>query len=470
MRKMKAWRRHAAVLCAVALVAVACGNGDDAADDPAPDADAPADDADDDADDAADDADADDDGADAAPTEMLTGPGVTDEPCPEGVNPDNGCIYLGHISDLTEGPFFPLAVEILAAQEAFFARVNEAGGVAGYDISLIVRDNKYNPQEHVTVYEEIADDVAALAMTLGTPPTLAALDLMDEDDMVAAPASWWSGWDFESVDNGLILSTGYSYCVESMLGLDWYAEEMAMPETVLAVGYPGDYGGDSAAGAQLWAEANGVEFLGFTQTAPNAIAGNQDAVVAAIMQSQPDVVTLGIGPLETAEIVAKSAASGYQGFFMGALPTWNPALMGDPGVAAALTGLYRQISFSETWDGTSAAHDAMRASIDGLPANDGYTIGWFQTYPILAVLEAAAANGDLTRAGIRAASQGLVVDYEGAIPTKTFTGDGAVDALRVAVINAPDPDASLGLTAVTTGFEGATASAFEYTQACSDAG
>lgn len=471
MRKMTAWRRSAALVCAVAMIAVACGGGDDDADEP--DAtEEPAEDGGDDADDAADDGgdDADDDGGDAAPTEIETGVGVTEEPCPEGVNPDNGCIYLGHISDLTEGPFFPLAVEILAAQENFFARVNEDGGIAGYDVSLVTRDNKYNPQEHVTVYEEIADDVLSLGMSLGTPPTLAALDLMEEDQMLAVPASWWSGWDHEESDRGLVVASGYSYCIESMIGLDWYAGEFGDPESVLAVGYPGDYGGDSAAGAAAWAEANGAEFLGFTQTAPNAIAGNQDAVVSAIMQAQPDVVTLGIGPLETGEIVAKAAASGYEGFFMGAVPTWNPALMGDEGVAAAMTALYRHISYSEVWNGDSPGHEAMRASLDGeLPSNDAYVLGWFQTYPMLALLEAAAANGDLTRAGLVEALDGLVVDYEGGMPTKTYTGDGAVDAQRTGVINTPDPEAELGLSAVVTDFQSPTADAFDYTSACAAA-
>ncbi|MCA1784100.1 MAG: ABC transporter substrate-binding protein, partial [Intrasporangiaceae bacterium] len=245
MRKMTAWRRSAALVCAVAMIAVACGGGDEEAEEP----DAAEEPADDGGDDAADDAaedEGDDADDDAAPTEIATDVGVTDEACPEGVNPDNGCIYLGHISDLTEGPFFPLAVEILAAQENFFERVNEDGGVAGYDVSLVTRDNKYNPQEHVTVYEEIADDVLSLGMSLGTPPTLAALDLMEEDQMLAVPASWWSGWDHDASDRGLVMASGYSYCIESMIGLDWYAGEFGDPETVLAVGYPGDYGGDSA--------------------------------------------------------------------------------------------------------------------------------------------------------------------------------------------------------------------------------
>ena len=66
----------------------------------------------------------------------IDAPGVTSEPCPDAVNEDNGCIYLGTISDLTQGPFAPLGVPITEAQKAFWQRVNEDGGIGGYDIDV----------------------------------------------------------------------------------------------------------------------------------------------------------------------------------------------------------------------------------------------------------------------------------------------------------------------------------------------
>ena len=85
------------------------------------------------------------------------------------MNEDNGCIYLGTISDLTQGPFAPLGVAITEAQKAFWQRVNEDGGIGGYDIDVTeyVKDNLYNPQTHKQVYGEIEGDVLALAQTLG---------------------------------------------------------------------------------------------------------------------------------------------------------------------------------------------------------------------------------------------------------------------------------------------------------------
>ena len=92
---------------------------------------------------------------------IKTDVGVTTEPCPQAIDKTKGCIYLGTISDLTVGPFAPLAVPITNAQKAFWKRVNKAGGIGGYeiDVTTYVRDNKYNPQTHNEVYQEIKGKV-----------------------------------------------------------------------------------------------------------------------------------------------------------------------------------------------------------------------------------------------------------------------------------------------------------------------
>jgi len=440
MRESNRWRRAAAAAGVLALVTAACGNGDDE--------------------------DADDD---AATGDIVFDDGVTEEPCPDAVNDGNGCIYLGILSDLTEGPFAGLAVPITEGQRAFWRTVNEAGGIAGFDVNIdeYTRDNKYDPQEHSAQYRQIEPDILALAQSLGTPTTEAVLPDMDVDDMIAAPASWWSGWSFEERDNGLILESGYSYCIESMIVLDWHAAERGQPSSVMAVGYPTDYGRDNAAGVEAWAEANGVEYLGFVETAPTAQIATQDAAVGQIVNGSPDVVLVATGPAEMAEIVGESAAQEFQGQFLGSAPTWNPALLETP-AAPALEAFYTQIVPWEGFEtGESAAHEAMRAALDGeLPANEGFTSGWIWSYPIKALLETAAANGDLTRAGLRAAVDGLEVDYEGALPTATFGGDPNETVERTAAISQPDPDSELGVSTIATGVTGSTADDYDYATPC----
>lgn len=409
---------------------------------------------------------------DDAASEINTGEGITAEPCPDAINPDNGCIYLGILSDLTEGPFAALAVPIVDGQRAFWRTVNEAGGISGYDVDIdtYTKDTKYQAAEHASAYREIEANILAIAQTLGTVNTEAILPDMDEHDVVAVPATWWSGYAFNANDMGLMLEFGYSYCTEAIVGLDWYTENFEAPGKVAAVGYPGDYGGDSAAGAELWADANGVDDVTVIPTGPNQVTGNQDAVVGALAAAQPDVVILAVGPAETAEIVGKMAAGGFAGRFLGSLPTWNPALLGSA-AAPALVGLYNHMSPSEQWDGTSPGAMAMKAANgDEVADNGGYVIGWLMSYPMHSLLQQAAANGDLTRAGVRAAIDGLEVDFDGMMPTMTYGGEGKDVAASQMMIYTPDADAPLGEKATGDFYNGVTFAELAYDQACSVAG
>lgn len=394
--------------------------------------------------------------------------GVTAEACPDAVNVDNGCIYLGVLSDLTEGPFAALAVPLTDGQRAFWKQVNEKGGISGFDVDIDknTRDTKYQAAEHAAAYQDIRSEILAIAQTLGTVNTQGVLDDMNKSDIIAAPASWWSGYNFAESDEGIILQNGYSYCTESMLGLDWLASAHNKPATIAAVGYPGDYGGDSAAGVQLWAEANDATVTE-VHTGPNQMTGNQDAVVAAVLAASPEAVVLAVGPAETAEIVGKLAGSGFQGRFLGSLPTWNPALLGSA-AAPALVGLYNHMSPFDMWDGDSQGVADLKASLGGeLPANHGYVIGWASSYPILAVLEAAAANGDLTRAGVRASIDGLTVSYDGMIKDMSYSLTGSDSPTTEVTISAPDESVDLGLKTVESFFSGTTFKASDYTSACS---
>ena len=392
----------------------------------------------------------------------ISAPGVTEEPCPDAVNEDNGCIYLGTISDLTQGPFAPLGVPITEAQEAFWQRVNEDGGIGGYDINVTeyVRDNLYNPETQAQVYTEIEPEVLALAQTLGSPTTLAILEQMKSADVIGAPASWTSLWGFE--DN--ILESGSSYCIDAMNGVDYFVENEGI-ESVMAVGFPGDFGGDSAAGAEIAAKANGIEFTN-VETAPGQEA--QAGAVSAIVRQNPDLVILGTGPTETAVIVGQAAAQGYQGQFLGASPTWNPALLESP-AAPALEALFRHVGPWGSFGTDTPGHQAMRDALGDVDQpNDGYTSGWAWSYPLKAALE-EWLEGDYegTRAGLIEAVQALeTVDFEGMLPEEAGNRSGENDLFRQSVISTVDQSEPAGLALEEDFFTGPTAEAAEIDGAC----
>lgn len=401
------------------------------------------------------------------PTEVKFDIGVTKEACPEAVNKDNGCIYLGILSDLTVGPFAGLAVPITDAQKAFWKRVNEQGGVGKYDVDVTryTRDNKYNPQEHVAKYQEIQPNILALAQTLGTPMTLAALPHYKRDKVVGAPASWWSGWEFEDQ----ILESGNNYCLESMNAID-YAVDTFGSKSFMTVHYPGDYGGDAANGARIAGKERKLEDKGDHVTQPNAVVGNQGGAIDAIIKAKPDLVIITTGPREMAEIVGGTAARGFTGKFIGTSPTWNPGLLGTP-AAPAIEKLYLATFTWGPWGSDTPGHQAMRDALKGVatPVSDGYTAGWIWSYPLLQVLENAVKAGDLTRDGVlKAARQLRSVDYEGMLPKEAgvFTGQPNETVFRQNLIVKPDKTAPSGVSIVKDLFVGPTAKAYKFTEPC----
>lgn len=404
-------------------------------------------------------------GGTAGGGEVATDVGVTDDACPDAVNPDNGCIYLGSISDLTVGPFAALAVPITDAQKAFWKRVNEDGGIGGYDVDVTeyVRDNQYNPEVHNQVYQEIKGDVLALAQTLGSPTTAAIIEDLKTNNIVSVPASWTSAWEFEQV----ILESGGPYCTESMNAVDFAVERDGEVKSIMAVGFPGDYGEDGAAGAKIAAEAHGADFT-FVEQTPLGLGGTTTSAVDQIVKEDPDLVILTLAPGETGEIVGGAAARGYKGQFIGNGPAWNPALLDSP-AAEAIKAQFLQVGPWASFDADTPGHEAMREALGDVEPNDGYTSGWAWSYPLKAALEAAAENGDLTRQGLFDAVESLEnVDYEGMLPdgAGNFTGDPTEQVARQSVISEPSEDAAAGMSVVQEFFEGPTVKDYEFEGPC----
>jgi ABC-type branched-subunit amino acid transport system substrate-binding protein len=387
--------------------------------------------------------------------------GVTTQPCPEAIDAKKGCIYLGIISDLTVGPFKALAVPITDAQKAFWKRVNTAGGIGGYeiDVTKYIRDNKYTPATHKEVYEEIKGSILALAQTLGSPTTAAIIDDLKNNKVVAAPASWTSAWAFEDV----IIESGANYCFESMNTLD-YAVDKYKSKSVLSIHYAGDYGDDAAAGVKIAAEALK---LNFSHVKTDAGADKQAGAIAEIIAKNPDLVILTTGPTEVATIVGGAAQRGYKGRFIGTSPSWNAALL-QTAAAPALTAMFEQSVPWNSWATNSVGHQAMRNALTGKTPSEGYTAGWVWEYPLKAALEKAAANKDLTRAGLLNAVKSLEsVDYEGMLPAGSGNFKaGAGGVIKSTGIYKVDPAGPTGVSMVKDLFTGPTAAAYKLEGAC----
>ncbi|ACY97404.1 ABC transporter substrate-binding protein [Thermomonospora curvata] len=391
-------------------------------------------------------------------------PGVTDEPCPKAVNPDNGCIYLGIISDLSSGPFSSLGKPITMAQQAFWRRVNQQGGIGGYDIdaTTYVRDNKYDVATHKRAYQEIRTKVLALAQTLGSPTTAAVLPQMRADKMVAAPASWTSLWEFEDV----LIKSGTNYCFEAMNAVDHAVEAWGI-DSVMAVHYPGDYGGDAAGGARIAAERNRLKF---TDVPTPTGADKQRPAIDKIVKESPDLVLLSTSPRDTAVLIGQAAARGYRGRFIGSSPSWTKELLGikTRPAAEAIRTRFLQAAPWKPFATDTPGHAAMRAALGKVDPNDAYTTGWIWSYPLKTVLQKAIDQNRLTRAGLYQTLRNLgAVDYEGMLSTERGAYPGvAATSFRATTLNVPDDNAHTGVRTARDFFTGPTARRHVMTEPC----
>ena len=406
---------------------------------------------------------------------VATDVGVTEEPCPGG-NPDRGCIYLGVLTD-ESGPFQAASAPLYGAQQLFWATVNAGDGIGGaYDVAVpedLKKDTQYQPDVLVASYNQIAGDVAALAMSLGTSQSIAAIPDYERDSTIAVPMSWWSGWAFEDS----IIEFGTNYCFEAMNAIDWasgaFPAQGRELSTIGILAIPNDYGLDYAAGVALAAEANGLEIIWNEPVIPASAGGDpsQTEAVAQVVGETPDLVILVVGPSETAAIVGGAAQQlgADVPLFIGAAPSWNSALLASPAAPAFESGIFFQSSFVPGWDTDSVGHEKMRAAVTsvGQDPNDFWVSGWVSQYGLKSALDAAYNAGDLTKAGIVEAALSLgTVDYEGMMPERSFAGAANAVFPREAVIGAYSADASTGIATIQDFFVGSTAAGYDFTAAC----
>ena len=111
------------------------------------------------------------------------------------VGVDDTTIKVGMLADLS-GAFAPLVTEIVEAQKVYWDNVNANGGIAGRQIELIVEDNGYDVAVMQEKYEALRNEVAIISQSTGSPHTAAIASNLIEDNLVAIPLSWYSGWAF----------------------------------------------------------------------------------------------------------------------------------------------------------------------------------------------------------------------------------------------------------------------------------
>ena len=360
------------------------------------------------------------------PTEIATDYGVTDD-----------TIRVGAIGDLS-GPFAPLVKFIVDAQTVYWDMVNRDGGIAGRQVEFVVRDSGYDVPTHLEHWEELTDDngVVMISQSTGSPHTSAIAESAIEKNIAVIPLSWYSGWPDPEFGLNIFESTS-NYCYEAINGVDFLNEHVAAQTGIAAptmaiIGMPGDYGQDGSAGAWIAAEALGIEVVADLEGTVAPGADNTGAL-SQLVAAGADMVWATVSPTVLAELVGGAAAQGYVPWWSGNVPSYNPALL-DTAVGPVLDTNYILNSYLVTWNtegipGLDKMKEELLAAVPDLILSDSYIQGWIEGQAAHQALVRAAANGDLTRAGVVAAFNQITVDHEGLAPNQSWGGGDPNDTV-----------------------------------------
>ncbi|MEV5409645.1 ABC transporter substrate-binding protein [Thermopolyspora sp. NPDC052614] len=315
-----------------------------------------------------------------------------------GFDPKAKTITVGNIIALS-GPISTTAREQLAGQQAWYDKVNAAGGIAGkYQIKMITADNQYDAQKSVQAYQEIKDQVVMLSGILGTPSVKALIPILNREKVAAVP----SNQDASIRNDPALLPTFPSYQTNVVNAVSYLVSKK--PELKNAkycvLGYNSSWGDDVVQGltyitgkfgnkvtsvakyapldTQLTAQMQQLKSAGCEVVAFSGAANNLPSMVAAATQ-------LDFKPQWIAEFIANSTA-----FSESPISSYLKDHVLFTGLGADLKGA------------TVPAIKELRESkaLNGADLTVQHIYGHIQAMAVTALLEEAVKDGDLSHEGV----------------------------------------------------------------------
>lgn len=178
-------------------------------------------------------------------------PGVTDD-----------TIRVGMTTDLT-GPVAFLGQEISAGAKLYFHKVNEAGGVHGRKIELLVEDDGYQPPRTISAYRKLLDrdQVFAFMGNLGTAPNMALKPMLERDHVPSVFAVSFSSVLY-TPPSRYLFAPDPSYRMTSWIMLDYVVQSLGATDARIGVIYQDDdLGLDGLAGLREAASHYGLTIV-----------------------------------------------------------------------------------------------------------------------------------------------------------------------------------------------------------------
>jgi Periplasmic binding protein len=374
----------------------------------------------------------------AAPTTQAAKPGVTTAatPAPAGGPAaargfDGKTFKVGFIGNVATNPSFPSSAlfadggkALKAGFDSYITHVNDAGGVNGkYPIAVNFKEAYYDAAESVAKYGELKDDSVMIGEIYGTPATQALRDKLKVDNIIASPISLDAEW----VTGEQYLPIGTTYQGHAINVIDWYLKEGGgTGKTICSLTIaPNPYG---------VAFQEGYDFafkkLAFKNGGTHAYT-TPDATAALLKKDGCDAVANAIsGELHMPALLAAGDKIGYNPTYLSSSPSFASRR-----VTSANSKLYEQVIVvgdGAQWGDLKIPGmkdfiaDVTKSSPELIGApNPAALWGWTQAHAVVALLETAVKNGDVSPDGMKKALAGTgKVDVGGVYPTWNYTAAG----------------------------------------------
>ncbi len=379
---------------------------------------------------------------------------------------DGSTIKLGVVSALS-GPVAVIGKEITAGNKVWFDHLNAQGGVAGrYRVELVQEDHQYKTDLAVQRYNKIKGDVLAFTQLLGTPNTLAVLPLLKADGMVAAPASYDAFW----VREPNLLPIGAPYQVQAINALDYYlTEDGGSPGSVVCSMIQDDvYGEAGQAGLDFAAQRRGVRIANTQRFKVNTT--DYTGQIQALTRAGCEMVFLVAAPSDAGRIWGAAAQTQFPGRWIGQSPTWIDEFANSP-LTPYLRDRVLIVGEGTEWGDTGVP--GMRDMLERIqryaPQHQPdyfFTAGYNQGRVMTALLEKAVERGDLSRAGVLAASRELgTVSFDGLSGDYRYGPAETREPPRTSTIFSVDPSKPFGLATRKYNFSSPDAQAYVFQKA-----
>ncbi|HEV2235197.1 MAG TPA: ABC transporter substrate-binding protein [Ktedonobacterales bacterium] len=383
-----------------------------------------------------------------------------------GVNLANHTITLGVLTPLTGPVAAPIGIPLTAGVQLYFSALNNAGGIDGFQIQLIQRDTQYDPAKSVAGYNDIHTDVAMLAESLGTAPTVAIKDLAAQDHMLVSAATLASSLAREKYL--ILIGTPYRLQVEN--AFDYVTKKLGDTNPKTGIIYQNDdYGQDGLTGYQESVKAYNLNDVG---QAPYGVTDTSFvAEVSQMKAAAAKYVFLTTTPSITAKIILTAHALGYDPQWILQSPAFHPSLLLVPGLGALMTKEAWVVSQGASWGDTSKPGMAEMLSDIGVlnskqQPDPFFEFGFTESKITAAILKKAADNKDLSRDGIFKAFESLRnVDLGGLLPNLNYGSSSNPDQRvpsRDSSVYALDPTVPTGAKDLSGDFTGSAAAVSKF--------